>query len=67
MNSNHPQKEEKIDAVIDQIISQLIKQTDHKVSILVKKGNKEGVEIVTELVEVTIYDRTILVDPCYAH
>ncbi|NCB41557.1 MAG: hypothetical protein EOM59_02950 [Clostridia bacterium] len=65
--SNQNQKEEKIEAAIDSIITQLIKRTDHKVAMLIKKANSAGVEIVSEFIEVIIYNRTVIVDPCYAH
>jgi len=67
LESNQPEKEAKIEAAIDAIIEHLIKTTDHKVSVLTHKADKEGVEVISELIEVVIYDRTVVVDPCYAH
>lgn len=64
---DQPLKEEKIDAALDILISNLLKITDNKVEILIKKADREGVEILKSFVEVIIYDRIVIVDPCYAH
>lgn len=64
---DQPLKEEKIDDALNILIRNLIKITDNKVEILIKRADKEGIEIIKSFVEVIIYDRTIIVDPCYAH
>lgn len=56
-----------IEETIDKLCEKLIDKTDEKVAKLIEKANKVDVEIVQEYIEVEIYDRTILVDPCCAH
>ncbi|KAF5036654.1 hypothetical protein DSECCO2_572810 [anaerobic digester metagenome] len=60
-------KDENIDVVIDKIIEKLLKKTESKVDKLIQNAAEEGIEITKTYLEVVIYDRTILVDPCYAH
>lgn len=58
---------ENIDVIIDKIIEKLLEKTESKVDKLITAAAGEGIEITKTYVEVVIYDRTILVDPCYAH
>ncbi|MEL7648239.1 MAG: hypothetical protein AAGU76_09115 [Sedimentibacter sp.] len=60
-------KSENIDEIIDKIIAKLLEKTEAKVDKLVEDTAEEGIEITRTYIEVVIYDRTILVDPCYAH
>ena len=60
-------KPERLDAALDRICAMLIKKTDNKVRILLRKAERFNVEIINGYMEVQIYDRIILVDPCYAH
>lgn len=60
-------KSENIDVIIDKIIEKLLEKTESKVDKLIQDASREGIEITKTYVEVVIYDRTILVDPCYAH
>lgn len=47
----------------EKIAEDLIKKTDKRVEVLIKKSTKEGVEIEKEYIEVTIGDKVYLVDP----
>ncbi|MGD9568765.1 MAG: hypothetical protein AB7V48_10650 [Sedimentibacter sp.] len=58
---------ENLNEIIDKIIEKLVESTEQKVDKLIEKAAKEGVAIDKVYVEVQIYDRTVLVDPCYAH
>lgn len=58
---------ENLDVIIDKIIEKLLQKTESKVDKLITAAAEEGIEITKSYVEVVIYDRTILVDPCYAH
>jgi predicted PurR-regulated permease PerM len=58
---------ENLDVIIDKIIEKLLEKTESKVDKLIQDAAEEGIEITKTYVEVVIYDRTILVDPCYAH
>lgn len=60
-------KSENLDVIIDKIIEKLLEKTEKKVDKLIEDAAEEGIEITKTYVEVIIYDRTILVDPCYAH
>jgi TolA-binding protein len=59
--------ERELDKTIDILCERLIEKTEKKVEELIKKANKYNIEIVKEYIEVTIYNKTILVDPCCAH
>lgn len=56
-----------LDEIIDKIIEKLLEKTEGKVDKLIDQAAEEGIEITKEYIEVVIYGRTILVDPCYAH
>lgn len=56
-----------LDKTIDKLCERLVEKTEKKVEELIKKANKYNIEIVKEYMEVTIYNKTILVDPCCAH
>jgi translation initiation factor 2 alpha subunit (eIF-2alpha) len=60
-------KSDNLDEIIDKIIENLLEKTEEKVEKLIEAAAAEGVEVSKFYIEVTIYDRTILVDPCYAH
>lgn len=60
-------KSEDLDEIVDKIIEKLLEKTESKVDKLIEKGAEEGIEITKTYIEVEIYGRTILVDPCYAH
>lgn len=65
--SQNIQKEEALDESIDKLCEKLINRTEKKVNKLVDKAAEDGIEINIDYIEVEIYDRIILVDPCYAH
>lgn len=60
-------KSEDLDLIVDKIIEKLLKKTESKVDKLITNAAAEGIEVTKTYIEVVIYDRTILVDPCYAH
>ncbi|WMJ78443.1 MULTISPECIES: hypothetical protein [unclassified Sedimentibacter] len=61
------QSEQQLNRSIDRIIENLLRKTSRKVDLLIKKAAREGVVLTKTYVEVQIYDRVVLVDPCYAH
>lgn len=61
------QSEQDLDQSIDMLGEKLIIKTDNIVTKLIDMAAGEGIEIIRTYIEVELYDRTILVDPCYAH
>lgn len=59
--------ERELDKTIDMLCDKLIEKTEKMVDELIIKASKYNIEIVKEYMEVTIYNKTILVDPCCAH
>jgi hypothetical protein len=65
--SQNIQKEEALDESIDKLCEKLVEQTEKKADKLIEKAAEDGIEISIGYTEVEIYDRIVLVDPCYAH
>ncbi len=59
--------EEKLQILIDALGERLIKKTDHKVDVLIKKAEQEGVTVEKEYIEVELGGTTFLVDPLWIH
>lgn len=66
-SSQNIQKQESLNDSIDKICDELISKTEKKVDKLIEKAAEVGIEIERTYIEVQIADRTIYVDPCYAH
>lgn len=56
-----------LDEIIDKIIEKLLEKTEEKVDRLIEQAAGKGIEINKIYIEVQIYNRTVLVDPLYAH
>jgi hypothetical protein len=66
-SSQNIQKQESLNDSIDKICDELISKTENKVDKLIEKAAEVEIEIERIYIDVKIADRTILVDPCYAH
>lgn len=61
------QSEQKLNQAVDKIIDNLLENTEKRVDKLIKRAGKEGVELERFYIDVQILDRTVPVDPFYAH
>ena len=59
--------QEEFEEYLDHLIAKLLEKTERKVDKVIEKAAAEGVELGKEFIEVEICDRTVDVDPFYAH